>query len=124
MSSGAQRGVRGSRPPLGSLVVDAARVFRLDRSYLVGSAPGRDPTVRSGLALPLLLEGPEVAGAHAEIRLHNWDVAVTDRASATGTSVLEPSATEWSTLRPFDPRIVESGTRIRIGGAIIVFIGP
>jgi hypothetical protein len=123
MSAGVQRGVRGARPPLGSLVVDGSQVYSLDRSYLVGSDPGRDPTVRSGLALPLVLEGSEVSAAHAEVRLHNWDVAVTDRASATGTAVFEPSATQWLRLRPFDPRIIESGTRIKVGGTIIVFIG-
>jgi hypothetical protein len=122
MSAGAQRGVSGARPPLGSLIVGGSQVYGLDRSYLLGSDPGRDPTVRSGLAVPLVLEGTEVSAAHAEIRLHNWDVAVTDRASATGTAVFEPSSTEWLRLRPFDPRIIESGTRIKIGGTIIVFI--
>ncbi len=74
--------VTGTRPPLGCLVADDAVVYRLDLGYVVGSEPGHDPTVRGGLARPLVMAGADVAGSHAEIRLHDWEVVVTDRGSA------------------------------------------
>ena len=116
--------VSGTRPALGVLIGDDATVYRLDRGFLVGSDPGRDPTVTGGLARPLLLSGPDVSAAHAEIRLHDWDVVVTDRASAAGTCVFEPGATAWRRLAPFDPCVMPPGTHVAFGQRIITYVTP
>jgi hypothetical protein len=105
-------------------VVDDGWIFRLDRSYLVGSNPARDPTVRGGLARPLVMAGGDVSAAHAEIRLHDWDVIVTDRASATGTAVFEPGGAEWERLVAFQPHFLKPGTHIAFGQRIVTFLTP
>jgi hypothetical protein len=114
----------GSRPPLGTLVLDNGTIFRIDRPYLVGSHPGRDPSVSGGLARPLALAGGDVSGTHAELRMHDWDVMLIDRGSATGTSVFEPGASGWVRLNAFEPRIVPPGTHMAFGQRIVTFIGP
>ncbi|MBV9660415.1 MAG: FHA domain-containing protein [Acidimicrobiales bacterium] len=116
--------VSGTRPALGCLVVDDHNIYRLDRGYLVGSNPGRDPTVRGGLALPLTLRGQDVSATHAEIRLHDWDVLLTDRSSAGGTCVYEPDAGDWERLRPFEPRLLKPGTHIAFGQRVATFVTP
>ncbi|MDQ6837920.1 MAG: hypothetical protein M3137_06180, partial [Actinomycetota bacterium] len=56
--------VSGSRPSLGVLVVDDGGVYRLERSYLIGSAPDSDPTVTGGRARSLTLtSGAVTSGA-------------------------------------------------------------
>jgi hypothetical protein len=116
--------VSGTRPPLGVLVGDDGIVYRLDRPYLVGSDPGRDPTVGGGLARPLTLRGSDVSGSHAELRLADWDVLVVDRGSAAGTCVYEPGASEWARLNPFEPRAVPPGTHVAFGQRVLTFLSP
>lgn len=116
--------VSGTRPALGCLVVDDGAVLRLDRGYLVGSDPGRDPTVRGGLARTLTLEGSQVAPSHAEIRLHDWDVLVTDRDSPGGTFLYGPDSTAWEKLRPYEPRVLAPGTHIAFGQRVVTFLTP
>jgi hypothetical protein len=112
----------GTRPALGVLMTDDGLVYRLDRGYLVGSDPYRDPTVRSGLSRPLLLRSDEVSGSHAEIRLHDWDVVVTDRASNNGTSIYPPGAARWQRLRPFEEVVLAPGTHVAFGPRIVTFV--
>jgi len=116
--------VSGTRPALGCLIFDDGRIYRLDRGYVVGSLPARDPTVRGGLALPLVVSGQDISSAHAEIRLHDWEVLVTDRSSAGGTSVFEPGDSEWQRLAPYDPKILAPGTHIAFGQRIATFVTP
>ena len=116
--------VSGTRPPLGVLVGDDGIVYRLDRAYLVGSDPGRDPTVGGGLARPLTLRGSDVSGSHAELRLADWDVLVVDRGSAAGTCVYEPGASEWARLNPFEPRALPPGTHVAFGQRVLTFLSP
>ena len=78
----------GTRPPLGALVADDGTIYRLDRSYLVGSNSERDPTVGGGLARPLTLAGSDVSGSHAELRLTDWDVTE----SSIGALPLAPAS--------------------------------
>jgi hypothetical protein len=124
ISVDASYSVSGTRPALGCLVVDDGSVYRLDRGYLVGTNPARDPTVRGGLALPLVVEGDDVAGVHAEVRLHDWDVVINDRASSGGTCIFEPGAQEWERLRPYDPRFLKPGTHIAFGQRIVTYVTP
>lgn len=116
--------VSGTRPPLGCLVGDDGIIWRLDSSYLAGSNPGGDPTVRGGLARPLALEGTEMAAAHAEIRLAGWDVEVLDRSSPAGTFIFEPGSRDWMRLRPYEPRALRPGTHVAFGQRVVTFITP
>ncbi len=116
--------VTGTRPALGALVADDALVYRLDRGYVVGSDPNRDPTVRGGLALPLILNGADIAASHAEVRTHDWDVVVTDRGSTGGTCVFELNSTNWLRLRPHEPRILRPGTHVAFAQRIVTFVTP
>lgn len=116
--------VSGTRPALGCLVADDGSVYRLDSGYLVGAQPRRDPTVRGGLARPLRLEGIQVADSHAEIRLHDWDVVVTDRDSPGGTFLYGPDSTAWEKLRPNQPRVLQPGTHLAFGQRVATFLTP
>lgn len=116
--------VSGTRPALGCLVLDDGSVLRLDTGYLVGSDPGRDPTVRGGLARPLTLAGTQVAPSHAEIRLHDWDVVVTDRDSPGGTFLYGPESTAWERLRAYEPRVLQPGTHMAFGQRVATFLTP
>jgi hypothetical protein len=116
--------VSGTRPPLGALIDDDGTIYRLDRGYLVGSAPGRDPTVGGGLARPLILHGNDVSGSHAELRLADWDVLIVDRGSAAGTCLFEPGASEWVRLAPFEPRVLPPGTHVAFGQRVVTFLSP
>jgi hypothetical protein len=124
MPAGARDQVSGTRPPLGVLFTDDGILYRLDRGYLVGSNSSRDPTVGGGLARPLVLNGSDVSGSHAEIRLTDWDVTVVDRGSAAGTCIYEPGTTEWARLRPYEPRVLAPGTHIAFGQRVVTFISP
>lgn len=124
LPSGGPHNVTGTRPALGCLVVDDGRVVALDTGYLVGSEPDRDPTVRGRLARPLLLAGADVSASHAEIRLQDWDVVVTDRASAGGTFVYEPDSTSWQRLRPYETRVLRPGTHVAFAQRVITFVTP
>jgi hypothetical protein len=114
----------GSRPPLGVIVTDDGGIYRVDQGYVVGSDPGRDPTVGGGVARPLLLQGADVSSTHAEIRLQEWDAVVVDRGSAAGTSVFEPGAAGWERCRPFEPRALPPGTHVAFGQRVVTFVGP
>jgi hypothetical protein len=116
--------VAGTRPPLGCLVADDAAVYRLDLGYVVGSEPSHDPTVRGGLARPLLMAGADVAASHAEIRLHDWEVVVTDRGAPGGTSLFELGASDWQRIRPYQPRVLKPGTHVAFGQRIVTFVTP
>jgi hypothetical protein len=116
--------VTGTRPALGCLIADDAVVYRLDLGYVVGSDPGPDPIVRGGLARPLVMAGAGMAAAHAEIRLKDWDVLVTDRGSVGGTSVFELGASDWERIRPYEPRVLRPGTHVAFGQRIVTFVSP
>jgi hypothetical protein len=116
--------ISGTRPALGCLISDGGSVFGLDSGYLVGSDPGRDPTVRGRLARPLVIEGEDVAASHAEIRLHDWDVMVTDRASSGGTHVYPPGATSWDRLAPYQPQVIPPGTHVAFAQRVMTFVSP
>jgi hypothetical protein len=121
---GARDTVSGSRPSLGVLVADDGTIYRLDQGYLVGSDPGRDPTVGGGLARPMVLAGNDVSSSHAEVRLVDWDVAVLDRGSAAGTSVFARGATEWVALRPYETKVITPGSHVAFGQRVVTFISP
>ncbi len=117
--------VSGSRPSLGVLVMDDGAVYRLERSYLIGSDPGSDPAVTGGRVRPLTLgSASAVAAAHAEIRLTGWGVSVIDRGSDGATQVLFPGETNWTTLRPFIAYSLRPGAHIAVGPRVVSLISP
>ena len=114
----------GARPALGCLITDQGSVYRLDSGYLVGSDPAKDPSVRGRLARPLPLSGEDLAPAHAEIRLQDWDVVLTDRASEGGTFVYAPDGGGWERLQPYEPRVLAPGTHVAFGQCVVTFVSP
>ena len=124
MPDGSRDPISGTRPSLGVLVADDGAIFRLDHGYLVGSDPGRDPTVGGGLARPLTLTGSDISASHAEVRLIDWDVTILDRGSTAGTCVFEPGSAEWVRLNPFEPRVVPPGAHVSFGQRVVTYISP
>ena len=114
--------VSSTRPSLGVLVTDDGGVYRLDTSYLIGSAPDADPTVSGRRARPLLFGSqPAVAPAHVEIRLSGWTVHAVARSAAL---VLGPGQTAWSELRPFAAHILSPGSHLALGDRVVSIISP
>jgi hypothetical protein len=106
---------RRPRPPLGVLVLDDGTRFPLDGDYVVGREPTFDSDVIDGRARPLRINDPNgtVSRLHLRIFLVGWQVEISDLGSANG-SLLQSSGAERS-LAPFEPTVIEPGTRIGIG---------
>jgi hypothetical protein len=117
------RPVRDVRPPLGYLVLDDGATFVLDRDYVIGREPGRDPDVRGGRAAPIVLvDGARrISRAHARIALDGWTVTVVDQESANGTFVAQPGALQWSRLPIRSAVPIQPGTRVQVGDRVLVF---
>ena len=115
--------VRRPRPPLGVIVLDDGTTYSLDADYVIGRQPGGEERVASGRARPLVLQDQEqsVSRVHAEIRLDEWDVLVSDRGSANGTFVYPPDATEWIRLGADTPVRLRPGTHVSIGRRTFVY---
>lgn len=115
--------VKGSRPPLGVLVLRSGATFVLDGDYTVGREPELDEEVGAGKVRPLELEDPKraVSRVHARVTLHGWDIKVTDINSANGTYLAGPNEVDWTRLPPGEPRTIEPGTRILVGDQPLVF---
>jgi hypothetical protein len=106
---------RRPRPPLGVLVLDDGARVTLDTDYVLGREPTFDSDVIDGRARPLRVNDPNgtVSRLHLRISLAGWQVEVSDLGSANG-SVLQSSGAERP-LAPFEPTVIEPGTRIGIG---------
>ena len=115
--------VQRPRPPLGVVVADDGSTFTLDKNYVVGREPERDPGVVSKEARPLKLVDAErsLSRVHAEVRLIDWDVYVVDRGSANGTYVLPRDAQQWKRLVADTPEKIAPGTRIAFGKRVMTF---
>jgi hypothetical protein len=116
----------GRRPPLGLLVFDDGVTFTVDAGYLLGRDPESDDRVRDGALRPLMLVDRRgaVSRRHAEITLDGWTVLLADAGSANGTFVSPRGSDVWSALVPMRPVPLEAGTRIRMGGRMMVFESP
>ncbi|MEM9033646.1 MAG: FHA domain-containing protein [Actinomycetota bacterium] len=113
--------VEQPRPTLGFAVFDDGATYAFDRSYVVGRDPDDEAAHRGAEAL--LLDDTErtVSRAHAEIRLVEWDVVLTDLGSTNGTFVWNPPAGRWDRLEPGTQRRLESGAAVSIGRRTFVF---
>ncbi len=107
--------LRRQRPPLGVLVFDDGTRVTLDGDYVLGREPVLDFDVMAGRARPLRVSDPEgtVSRLHLRVSLVGWQVEVSDLGSANGSVLRAPGAER--TLAPFEPIVLEPGTRIGIG---------
>jgi FHA domain len=107
----------GPRPPLGVLVLDDGGILQLDADYVIGREPWLDPSVAAGQARPLPVadESGTVSRVHAQIRLADWQVLVTDLGSANGTRIGLPDETALRPLAPQVPAALRPGSRVELG---------
>jgi len=107
--------LRRQRPPLGVLVFDDGTRITLDGDYVLGREPVLDFDVMAGRARPLRISDPEgtVSRLHLRVSLVGWQVEVSDLGSANGSVLRAPG--EERTLTPFEPIVLEPGSRIGIG---------
>jgi hypothetical protein len=105
------------RPPLGVLVFDDGTTHTVDAGYLLGREPEGDARVRSGVLRPIVLDDRSgaMSRVHAEIRLENWDVVLTDSGSSNGSFVAGPGARAWTTLTAGKSFRLVPGTRVQLG---------
>jgi hypothetical protein len=115
--------IPGLRPSLGVLVLDNGASFVVDHDYVIGREPASSELVRTGEALPLVIDDPELAlsRVHARILLRDWEVLIEDARSANGTRILRPGSSEWTPLAPEEPTAIISGTRIGMGDRELIF---
>jgi len=115
--------IPGPRPSLGVLVLDNGASFVVDHDYVIGREPATSELVRTGEALPLVIDDPELAlsRVHARILLRDWEVLIEDARSANGTRILRPGSSEWTPLVPEEPTAIISGTRIGLGDRELIF---
>ena len=108
----------GPRPPLGLLVLDDGALLQLDADYVIGREPTLDASVAAGKARPLRItdKGGTVSRVHAQIRLDEWRVLVTDLGSANGTRIRLPDAAADQPLIPRIPALLQPGSHVDLGG--------
>ena len=113
----------GQRPPLGVLLLDDGTGFTLDRDYVLGREPVLDGDVAAGRARPLRISDPDgtVGRVHLRVSLVGWQVEVKDLGSVNGSVVYRPVGGEGK-LNPYDPVVVEPGTRISIGQRSVQYL--
>ena len=105
---------------------DDGATHTVDTGYLLGREPANDARVRSGVLRPITLDDPTgaMSRVHAEIRLDNWDVVLTDSGSSNGTFIAEPGMQVWSMLGPSQPYRLAPGVRVRLGQRTFTFETP
>jgi hypothetical protein len=126
MDERTRRLVFGPRPPLGLLVFDNGATYTVDADYLIGRNPESDPRVLAGDLRPIAVDdnSGEVSRVHAEVRLDNWDVLISDAGSSNGTAIAVPGQ-EWTELARSESVRLVPGTRIRLGDSLgFVFESP
>lgn len=106
--------VQGPRPALGYLVSDDGSAYVIDSDYVIGASPQSDTTVRDGRAKGLTINGT-VSDVHADVRIDQWDVTISDRGHASGTYVREPDSASLIRLAPNQPFALQSGTHVHLG---------
>ncbi|MGE3289359.1 MAG: FHA domain-containing protein [Pseudonocardia sp.] len=118
--------VLGPRPPLGLLVFDDGATYTVDAEYLLGRMPEVDDRVAEGTLRAISIEDRSgaVSRVHAEVRLNDWDVLLSDCNSRNGTHYAAPGEQAWTALRPGETHRLTPGMRVRLGGRTFVFESP
>lgn len=110
-----------SQPPIGVLVSDDGKRILLDRTYVIGRSPRRDPACQRGEASPIEVDdGGYVSRVHAYVWIDGEFVLLQDNHSTNGTFIAPTGAPEWNRLGPA-PTPLPPGWNIRVGKTIYRF---
>lgn len=110
---------------IGAMVFEDGSTFALDRDYIVGRRPEKDPRVQSGQAAALTIVDPDtvLSSAHALLALRGAQVLVTDLGSLNGTHIAPPAAQDWTRLQPHQEVTIVPGTRLLFGWTVATYSG-
>lgn len=116
-----------SQPPpsSGAIVFEDGSAFALDRDYVVGRRPEKDPRVHSGQAAALTIADPDtvLSSAHALVAVRGGQVTLTDLGSLNGTHIAPPDAQDWTRLEQFREVPIAPGTRLLFGWTVATYSG-
>ena len=105
------------------LVAEDGSRIPLDRSYVLGRDPRKDPTVRRGAASPVFIPDPEltVSRVQAYLDITGGVLTVRDAGSSNGTDVAAPGDADWTSVGS-EPFALPEGWSLRIGHRVYTHV--
>lgn len=112
-------------PSVGAIVFEDGSTFALDRDYVIGRRPEKDPRVQSGQAAALTVADPDtvLSSAHALLSVRGAQVSLTDLGSLNGTHIAPPGAQDWTRLEQHREVPIAPGTRLLFGWTVATYSG-